>query len=82
MNVVSTNLSYIKIGGRKEISPDYGSYETVQGLFTNVMPGSSTLTGKFAKYSLEELNREVRDMGLFGKGVPLLKYVGGTNVGC
>lgn len=43
--------------------------------------GLSNQTRNFAKYSLEELNKEVQEMVLIGENVSLPKYVGGANVG-
>ena len=87
MKVVSDESVSIRTAGGGKIRTEYGSYKaslgpTDDGTYQEITAqGINTVTSKFKKYSLSEVNKEVKDINKLPPGTVLPKYTGGADAG-
>ena len=87
MKVVTDAPVSIRTAGGGKVQTDFGSYKvclgpTDENKYQEVTAqGITTVTERFNKYSLLEVNKEVRDIKKLPPGTILPKYTGGTDAG-
>ena len=85
--VITRSPGKLRVGGGLELDTVYGIYKVSLGpnadgeFFKILCRGLPVLTKKFSKHSLEDLNKEVYQMGIIDRDIPLPKILGGAAVG-
>ena len=87
MKVVTDAPVSIRTAGGGKVQTDFGSYKVCLGPTDDnkyqevTAQGITTVTERFNKYSLLEVNKEVRDIKKLPPGTILPKYTGGMDAG-